>query len=475
MIFTSLTFIVFALLFYPLFFLARGRLQILVCIIASYIFYGWWDWRFMALLATSTTVDYTLGRLIAAAPDPRRRRAWVAASVAMNLGFLGFFKYFNFFAESFAALAGNLGFTADWATLHIVLPIGISFYTFQSMSYTIDVYRRRIAPERDFLVFACFIALFPQLVAGPIVRAAWLLPQLHHTKRFRWANLMGGLEMVIMGFFLKLVVADNLAPVANDVFRLPEAHNSLSLLLGVVFFAFQIYGDFAGYSLIAIGLARIMGYRFRRNFRRPYFAASFSEFWTRWHISLSSWLRDYLYISLGGNRKGTLKTYRNLMVTMLLGGLWHGASWTFIIWGGLHGLYLVLQRLLGAAGRRLRLAAALLRPIRQVAAILVVFTLTTLAWVFFRAASVGQAWEILTRILLGGDFSFGRVALKFEVVKGLFLVLILIAIEIGAELRPVRLSYVAHRPMRTAGVLMLAWLTALAGSFAGTRFIYFQF
>ena len=290
MIFTSLTFVAFALLFYPLFFVTRGRLQTLVCLAASYLFYGWWDWRFMGLLATSTTVDYTLGRLIARSENPRRRRAWITASVVMNLGFLGFFKYFNFFAESFAALAGALGFTADWATLHIVLPIGISFYTFQSMSYTIDVYRRRIEPERDFLIFACFIALFPQLVAGPIVRAAWLLPQLHHTKRFQWANLLGGLEMVIMGFFLKLVVADNLAPVVNDVFRLPEAHNSLSLLLGVVFFAFQIYGDFAGYSLIAIGLARIMGYRFSRNFRRPYFAASFSEFWTRWHITLSSWL-----------------------------------------------------------------------------------------------------------------------------------------------------------------------------------------
>jgi alginate O-acetyltransferase complex protein AlgI len=475
MLFTSLTFIAFALLFYPLFFLSRGRLQILVCLVASYIFYGWWDWRFMGLLAASTTVDYTLGRLIAGAEDPRRRRAWVAASVVMNLGFLGFFKYFNFFAESFAALAGTLGFAADWATLHIVLPIGISFYTFQSMSYTIDVYRRRIEPERDFLVFACFIALFPQLVAGPIVRAAWLLPQLHHSKRFRWANLMGGLEMVIMGFFLKLVVADNLAPVVNDVFRLPEAHNSLSLLLGVIFFAFQIYGDFAGYSLIAIGLARIMGYRFCRNFRRPYFAASFSEFWTRWHISLSSWLRDYLYISLGGNRKGTLKTYRNLMVTMLLGGLWHGASWTFIIWGGLHGFYLVLQRLLGGAAQHLRLRLTVLRPIKHLLAILAVFTLTTLGWVFFRAESVDQAWAILARILLAGDFAFARVPLKFEVVKGLFLVLVLLAIEIGAELRPVRLSYVRHRPMRTTGVLMLAWLMALAGSFSGTRFIYFQF
>jgi alginate O-acetyltransferase complex protein AlgI len=475
MLFTSLTFIAFALIFYPLFFLARGRLQLLVCLVASYVFYGWWDWRFTGLLATSTTVDYCLGRFISRTADPGRRRTWLAASVAMNLGFLGFFKYFNFFAESFTDLARHLGFAADWATLHIVLPVGISFYTFQSMSYTIDVYRRRIEPERDFLTFACFIALFPQLIAGPIVRASWLLPQLHHTKHFRWGNLFSGLETVIVGFFLKLVVADNLAPVVNDVFRLPEAHNSLSLLLGVVFFAFQIYGDFAGYSLIAIGLARIMGYRFTRNFQRPYFSASFSEFWTRWHISLSSWLRDYLYISLGGNREGRLRTYRNLMITMLLGGLWHGASWTFIIWGGLHGLYLVLQRLVGAALGGIRPSIVALRPIGRILAVLIVFALTTLAWVFFRADSLAQAGTILDRILLLGDFSLSRVPLKFEAVKGALLVLLLIAIELGAEHPRFSLAYRRLRSMRTAGVLMLAWLIALVGSFSGTRFIYFQF
>ncbi len=471
MVFTSLTFIVFAALFYPLFFLARGRAQTVITLIGSYIFYGWWDWRFMGLLATSTTVDYLLGRRIARAADSGTRRRWLLVSVAMNLGFLGFFKYFNFFADSFAALMRTAGVQADWVTLHIVLPIGISFYTFQSMSYTIDVYRRKIEPERDFLVFAAFIALFPQLVAGPIVRASLLLPQMHQTKRFRWPNLFLGLEMILMGFFLKLVVADNLAGFVNDTFALPEGRTAMATLLGVVFFAFQIYGDFAGYSLIAIGLARIMGYRFGRNFRRPYFAASFSEFWTRWHISLSSWLRDYLYISLGGNRRGPVKTYRNLMLTMLLGGLWHGANWTFIVWGALHGSYLVLQRLIG----RIRPLARLPRPLGRTVGVLVVFTLTTVAWVFFRAQSFHEAWTVLGRILFYGDFSFAGVPHKIDAMRNLALIALLVAIELAAEQRPLRRSYWASRPLRTAAALALLWMIPIAGSFSGARFIYFQF
>jgi D-alanyl-lipoteichoic acid acyltransferase DltB (MBOAT superfamily) len=475
MVFTSFTFLGFAAIFFPIFFLTRGRVQTLVCVIGSYVFYGWWDWRFMALLATSTTVDYTLGRCIAASTDPRRRQLWVGASVVMNLGFLGFFKYFNFFAGSFADMARSLGFVADWATLHIVLPVGISFYTFQSMSYTIDVYRRRIAPERDFLVFAAFIALFPQLVAGPIVRASWLLPQMHTSKRFNWANLFSGFEMIVLGFFMKLVVADNLAPFVAENFAFPEAHNSLSLLLSVIFFAFQIYGDFAGYSLIAIGLARIMGYRFCRNFRRPYLAASFSEFWTRWHISLSSWLRDYLYISLGGNRHGTLLTYRNLLLTMLLGGLWHGANWTFIIWGALHGSYLVMQRVLGALQQRLALPALLPPWAARALAVLVVFSLTALAWIFFRAENTAQAWTVIERILFLGDFRFDQIKLKFEAIKGIMLILLLIAIELLGEPQPLKRSYMALRPLRTAAVLCLLWLIPFAGSFSGAQFIYFQF
>jgi D-alanyl-lipoteichoic acid acyltransferase DltB (MBOAT superfamily) len=298
---------------------------------------------------------------------------------------------------------------------------------------------------------------------------------MHRTRRFRWPNLFVGLEMVVAGFFLKLVVADNLSPFVTINFALPEAYNSLSLLLSVVLFAFQIYGDFAGYSLIAIGVARVMGYSFPANFRRPYFAASFSEFWTRWHISLSSWLRDYLYVSLGGNRRGTARTYRNLMTTMLLGGLWHGANWTFIGWGALHGLYLVAQRVLGAAGRRLpvaiRLPATLVRPIQVVA----VFALVCVAWVFFRADSFAEALAILERILFLGDWRFADLPGKFLLVKGLALVALLVAFELAAEQRRLRLAYGRLRWARTAGILVLLWLIPLAASFSGERFIYFQF
>ncbi len=286
------------------------------------------------------------------------------------------------------------------------------------MSYTIDVYRKRIPPERDFLTFATFISLFPQLVAGPIVRARWLLPQIARTQHFRWANFFLGLELAITGYFLKMVIADNLAPYVTAMFDLPYGYGALALLVAVVFFAFQIYGDFAGYSLIAIGLARMMGYKFPANFRRPYLSASFSEFWTRWHISLSSWLRDYLYISLGGNRRGTRRTYRNLMTTMLLGGLWHGANWTFVVWGGLHGLYLVLQRLLAALFPTARMPRVP-EIVRRTPQIFLVFALVSVGWVFFRASDFGTALTILDRIATAGDWRFDALPFKFTVVKGL--------------------------------------------------------
>jgi len=475
MVFPSLTFLVFAALFFPAFFLTRGRFQSLITLVASYVFYGWWDWRFMALLAVSTVGDYTIGRLLARTEATGTRRLMLTVSIAANLSYLGFFKYFNFFASSMAALLHGIGLEADWATLHIVLPVGISFYTFQSMSYTIDVYYRRLAPERDFLIFATFIALFPQLVAGPIVRARWLLPQLHRTRRFRWANLFVGLEMIITGFFLKLVVADNISPFVTLNFQLPEAYNSLSLLLAVILFAFQIYGDFAGYSLIAIGLARIIGYKFPANFRRPYFSRSFSEFWTRWHISLSSWLRDYLYIPLGGNRHGKARTHRNLLATMLLGGLWHGANWTFIGWGALHGCYLVGQRLLGDSARRVPIRLPVPRAAAYLVQVLAVFTLVSVAWVFFRAPSFSEAVIVLRRVLLLDDWHTTDLPLKFHLVKALALVVLLVAIEIGAEHSTIRNTYFRSRAARTGGMLALLWLIPLAGSFAGAQFIYFQF
>jgi alginate O-acetyltransferase complex protein AlgI len=397
---------------------------------------------------------------------PRRRKQLLAVSVGANLCYLGFFKYFNFFEANTAALLHSFGMKADWATLNVILPVGISFYTFQSMSYTIDVYRKKIEPEKNFLVFAAFIALFPQLVAGPIVRAKWLLPQMHRTRQFVWSNFFVGMEMIVFGLFLKIVVADNLSPYVAETFGMPTAYNSSALSLSVIFFAFQIYGDFAGYSLIAIGLARIMGYKFPTNFRRPYFAASFSEFWHRWHISLSSWLRDYLYISLGGNRQGASKTYRNMMATMLLGGLWHGANWTFVGWGALHGSYLITQRMFYFDW--------VPQWVTRTLGIGVVFTLTCVAWIFFRAQTFGDAVVVLHRIGLA-EFGLGDIPLKFQAAKGVLVIMFLVGIEVLAEQPKIRMAYSRSRWARTFGVLILLWMMPLLGSFSGQQFIYFQF
>ena len=317
------------------------RLQNGILLIASYVFYGFWDWRFLALLFVSTVVDYNLALLIEKSESPGERKALLAASICVNLGILGFFKYFGFFAESFASLLNSFGFQSSTPFFNIVLPVGISFYTFQTMSYTIDVYRRKLPATRNFFDFALFVSFFPQLVAGPIERATKLLPQVLQPRKFSQSNFVEGFYLIILGLFKKVVIADNMAPIVNYIFsRDVSTLSGAEVLVGVYAFAFQIYGDFAGYTDIARGVAKWLGFDLMLNFRMPYFATSPSDFWQRWHISLSSWLRDYLYIPLGGNRQGTLLTYRNLMLTMVLGGLWHGAAWTFVAWGFFHGLIL---------------------------------------------------------------------------------------------------------------------------------------
>jgi alginate O-acetyltransferase complex protein AlgI len=474
MLFNSLAFVAFAAIFFPLYFMSRGRLRVTLCLVASYFFYGWWDWRFLSLIVISTVIDSFVGRRLAATEDPRARRLFLTLSVCANLGILGFFKYFNFFAESLVDLFRVIGFAPDAITLKIILPVGISFYTFQTMSYTIDIFRRKLDPEPSLLNFAAYVALFPQLVAGPIVRASTLLPQFRNPVRFDWPRIVTGLELIALGYFMKVVVADNLAPIVDMRFGFPEDYGASSLFVGVLFFSFQIYGDFAGYSLIAIGLGRIMGFDFGRNFNSPYFSQSFSEFWTRWHISLSSWLRDYLYISLGGNRGGTFKTYRNLMTTMLLGGLWHGANWTFVIWGLIHGLYLVAQRILSPAYERFCSLTRLPRLASSALLIFAVFMLTQVAWVFFRADSVGDAMMILGRIASGAqdtaaDPSTGAVA------QGFVLIAILLVIEACMTIESLRSLYHGQWWMRLAAVQSLCWATLLFGSFTGQTFIYFDF
>ncbi|UWX56111.1 hypothetical protein NYZ99_07365 [Maribacter litopenaei] len=314
--------------------------------VASYIFYAWWDWRFLSLIIISSIIDYTAGLKIYNAETERQRKLWLIISLVANLGFLSIFKYYNFFVDSFVQAVGIFGWQPNDLTLDIILPVGISFYTFQTLSYTIDIYRRDFKPTNNILSFFTYIAFFPQLVAGPIERASNLLPQIEKKRFFKKEWFNEGIVQILIGLFRKIVIADTLAIYVDTIYSDTSLYNSSTILLATIFYAFQIYFDFSGYSDIAIGTAKLMGFKFHQNFNLPYFSKSLTEFWRKWHMSLSYWLRDYLYISLGGNRKGIKITYRNLMLTMLLGGLWHGSSWNFIIWGGIHGLVLGIEKFL---------------------------------------------------------------------------------------------------------------------------------
>lgn len=480
MVFNSITFLVFSVFFFPLYFLTKGRGRLWLILLASYVFYGWWDWRFLSLIMISTFMDFNFGKLIGATEDQRRRKMYLIFSMIMNLGFLCFFKYFNFFIDSFVSMMHVIGLQPSVSSLQIILPIGISFYTFQSLSYTIDIYRREIPVEHNMLKFAAFIALFPQLVAGPIVRARDLLPQMNEDKPFSWDNINSGLGRVLWGFFKKVAVADSLAPFVDQIWADPGKFSSSHLTIGVIFYSFQIYCDFSGYSDIAIGLARMMGYRFVENFRTPYFSQSFSEFWTRWHISLSSWLRDYLYIPLGGNRHGKLSTYKNNMLTMLIGGLWHGANLAFVFWGFLHGLYLIVQRITTPVWRRFVKLVRMPSVLNSAICMLTVYLLTVFAWIYFRSGSLGHhsfstANQIIKGIVSFNDFNWDSVFNKYQILKGALLLTILLGVEV-TNLRFSLNNIQLYKPaLRITMFACLLWLIALFGTFSSNAFIYFQF
>lgn len=434
---------------------------------ASYAFYAAWDWRFLGLIVLSTVTDYWVGRRLEITEDPKTRRATLILSLVVNLGLLGVFKYLGFFVDSAVRILETLGVQANPASLNIILPVGISFYTFQTLSYTIDVYRGKQSAVRDPALFATFVAFFPQLVAGPIERASFLIPQLESGRqRFEGKDLLNGLGLIAVGLFKKVAIADVAAQAVNVVFDGPEGLGFVTLMLGVYAFALQIYGDFSGYTDIARGSARLFGIQLSLNFTEPYLARSITEFWRRWHITLSTWLRDYLYIPLGGNRQGTVRTYRNLMLTMLLGGLWHGAAWTFVVWGGLHGLLLAWERLRGVA----RAPDAGFEP-ADIVRVIVTFHLVCLGWIFFRAASFTDAWTILTGIV---TFQSG------DELAAVALVPVLASITIVMDLtRRSRLTAPAfHRwpAVRQGAVFAIATLgVVIASGGPATQFIYFQF
>ncbi len=473
MLFNSLVFLFFfavVLLVYPR---LRHRRQNYFLLVASYVFYGYWDWRFLSLLAISTLTDFYVGRRLHVAEDTSVRKRLLAVSICVNLGLLGFFKYFNFFVDSMGAIIEGFGMEPHMPLLRVLLPVGISFYTFQTLSYTMDIYRRRLEPTDNLLDFAVFVSFFPQLVAGPIERARNLLPQVAAPRVVTRRHVETGLNLILLGFFKKIFVADTLAPYVNQVFDDPGVWTSGQLLTGAYAFCFQIYGDFSGYSDIARGVARLLGFELMENFHAPYLSRSPAEYWKRWHVSLSTWLGDYLYVPLGGNRKGTVRTYVNLMVTMLLGGLWHGASWTFVAWGLWNGLYLAAYRLSGGGKVDLRWPRRTKAVIWNVVKVLVTFHLIAVAKILFRAGDFGTAWQIITGIL-AGDGLF---------VLGATHVFLVIAVTVGLDIVQTRTgnhTWVADaRPALrfVVGNAMLALVLAAAiyRVYSNPPFIYFQF
>jgi D-alanyl-lipoteichoic acid acyltransferase DltB (MBOAT superfamily) len=380
MLFNSWQFFVFLAVVLALYYSLETLPQNRMLLVASYFFYGWWDWRFTSLLMISTIFDFHISIAINGATDQRRRKLLLLVSILVNFGMLGFFKYFNFFIDSAAHVIQWFGLQPHLPTLRIILPAGISFYTFQTMNYVIDVYKRKMKPTNDFLTYALFVSYFPHLVAGPIIRAEVLLPQLLRKRIVTNEHLNTGGALILIGLFKKVVIADVLSPDVEPVFAAPHAFSSLLLLNGLYYFSLQIYCDFSGYTDIARGVSRLLGIELPENFNQPYLSRNITEFWRRWHISLSTWLRDYLYIPLGGNRRGRARTYLNLFITMLLGGLWHGARWTFVAWGFLHGVYLAAHKFY----LELRSPAESARSnwLLNVAKVFVAFHLVALTWIF---------------------------------------------------------------------------------------------
>jgi alginate O-acetyltransferase complex protein AlgI len=451
------------------------RLRIIFVLLASYYFYASNNRWLLLLLVGSTQVDFVAAKLIEDTTSKQRKKLLLTVSVIINLSILGFFKYFNFFAGNVAALFSALGLHASWVDLHIFLPVGISFYTFESMSYVMDVYRGDLKAVRSWYRYSFFVAYFPHLIAGPIVRPHDFLPQIDRRPRLSRADLESALLLIFRGMFKKIVIADYLATYANDAFSHPERSSGPFALLAAYCFSFQIYFDFSGYSDIAIGCSRLEGFWLPDNFRRPYSSATITEFWQRWHISLSNWLRDYLYISLGGNRmRSKFGVYRNLMITMLLGGLWHGAAWHFVMWGGLQGLLLVVERFfgIGGAGKPKQHAAATMEPVQRRVKwlpIFITFQLVTLSWILFRAENNHQLWAFFASL---GRFGQPFVYTQGMVVAGLMCMIGWLT-QIYAETLELRFS----RLPVVVKASVYAAIAAMVGIFsnASSKFIYFEF
>lgn len=483
MLFNSLDFAIFlpvVFLFYWFVFNKNIRLQNILIVFASYIFYGWWDWRFLFLIVISTFTDFIIGLSLNKTNKKLSRKWLLFVSIIVNIGILGFFKYYNFFYENFVTAFTFFGLSIKTNSLNIILPVGISFYTFQTLSYTIDVYRKKLEPTNDFIAFSAYVSFFPQLVAGPIERAVNLLPQFKKVRKFNVNSAKEGLRQILWGFFKKVVIADNCAEFSNLIFNNPNDYGGSTLVLGVIFFAFQIYGDFSGYSDIAIGTAKLFGFNLMRNFAFPYFSRDIAEFWRRWHISLSTWFRDYLYIPLGGSKGGNWMKIRNTIIIFVVSGFWHGANWTFIFWGFLNAIYFLPLMLTNRNRLNLEVPAkhSFFPSIKEFIQIIFTFSLTLLAWVFFRSETLTQAFYFLGGIFSYSFFSIPDFAGIGRTIPIVFLVLFMILTEWVNREKIFALSNIGQNWRTIYRWSFYSFIVFLIGMYMQTEetpFIYFQF
>ena len=479
MLFNSIDFAIFLPIVFILYWFVTNKnlkLQNFLIVSASYLFYGWWDWRFLSLILFSTIVDFTIGRQLKKEENQRNRKALLWTSILINLGFLGFFKYYNFFLDNFITAFSFFGQNIQANSLNIILPVGISFYTFQTLSYTIDVYKRNLEPTKDFIAFSAFVSFFPQLVAGPIERATHLLPQFYTKRTVDYSKAVDGMRQILLGLFKKIVIADNCAEYANQIFNNSADMNGSTLVLGALFFTFQIYGDFSGYSDIAIGTSRLFGFDLKQNFNFPYFSRDIAEFWRRWHISLSTWFRDYLYIPLGGSRGGTWMKVRNTFIIFIVSGFWHGANWTFIVWGALNAIYFLPLLLTNNNRNNLETVAKgkLLPSIKEFLFMFLTFILTVFAWIFFRAENIGHATSYFATIFSPSLFE------NFEIFPSglLMLIMFFLLIEWINRNKQYGLEKFSKKKHEFIDVLLLFivfWSVVIWNSNKEVEFIYFQF
>ncbi len=474
MLFNSLQFVFFFICVVTLYFSMPHKYRWVLLLLGSYFFYMCWDWKYISLIILSTVIDYFAGRRMAALSEKKQRRKYLVLSLVTNLGLLFTFKYYNFFIDSLNSAFSFFHLTLSIDALHVLLPVGISFYTFQTLSYSIDVYRGKIEHESHFGIFALYVSFFPQLVAGPIEQASRLLPQFYQKNDFDETRVVSGLRLMLWGLFKKIVVANRLAIYVDAVYGNAELHSGLTLLVATYFFAFQIYCDFSGYSDIAIGAARVLGYDLMKNFNRPYFSKNINEFWSRWHISLSTWFRDYLYIPLGGNRRGVPRMFINILIVFIVSGMWHGANWTFLVWGALHGIFAVFSRVTLPWRDRLvdmlKIPGALVNGFR----VFITFQLVCLAWIYFRAASISDANFIVGQIFTTSGSLFIPALDQF--MYGLVAIFLLLMGDAAQELTNVTQRFVQRpRTIRWASYVAIIVITILIGVFDESQFIYFQF